>query len=84
MKRAKLGDFRFHDLRHTFASKLVMAGTDLLTVKELLGHKTITMTMRYSHLSQGHKRKAVKSIDGHNTVTEGNFTTLKKGVNSLV
>ncbi len=45
------------------ASHLVMAGIDLTTVKELLGHKDITMTLRYSHLAPGHKRKAVQVLD---------------------
>jgi site-specific recombinase XerD len=45
-----------------FASHLVMAGVDLTTVKELLGHKSITMTMRYTHLSQDHKVKAVEVL----------------------
>jgi integrase len=51
-----VSDFRFHDLRHTAASRMVMAGVDLYTVKEILGHKTLTMTQRYSHLSSEHQR----------------------------
>jgi integrase len=47
--KAGLQDFHFHDLRHTFATRLVQNGVDLYKVKELLGHKTITMTMRYAH-----------------------------------
>lgn len=61
---AGIEDFRFHDLRHTFASHLVMKGVDLMTVKELLGHKTMTMTLRYSHLSDEHKMNAVTKLDG--------------------
>ncbi len=59
VKRAEIEDFTFHDLRHTFASRLVMGGVDLPTVKELMGHKDITMTLRYAHLSDDHKQKAV-------------------------
>jgi integrase len=52
-----------HVLRHTFASRLVMAGVDLRTVQELMGHKSITMTMRYTHLSPDHKRAAIETLE---------------------
>lgn len=63
LDRAKITDFHFHDLCHTFASQLVMAGVDLVAVKELLGHKDIKMTLRYAHLAPAHKRKAVNVLD---------------------
>ncbi len=63
VRRAWIEDFRFHDLRHTLASYLVMAGVDLRTVAQLLGHKTLQMTMRYSHLSQAHLERAVNTLD---------------------
>ena len=62
-KRANIRDFRFHDLRHTFASQLIMAGTDITAIRELLGHKTLTMTLRYAHLAPSHKVKAVYMLD---------------------
>jgi site-specific recombinase XerD len=63
LRRAKITDFKFHDLRHTFASHLVMSGIDLTTIKELLGHKDIKMTLRYAHLAPAHKVKAVDILD---------------------
>jgi site-specific recombinase XerD len=62
---AKIKDFHFHfhDLRHTFASQLVMAGMDITTAKELLGHKDIKMTLRYAHLAPSHKVKALEVLD---------------------
>lgn len=62
IKDAKIQDFRWHDLRHTFASRLVMAGVDLRTVQDLMGHKTITMTLKYSHLSKEHQIDAVQRL----------------------
>ena len=64
VRRAKIEDCRFHDLRHTFASHLIMRGATLKEVQELLGHTTMTMTLRYAHLSQEHKRKAVDRLNG--------------------
>lgn len=53
----------FHTLRHTFASWLALQGESLLTIKELLGHKSMAMTERYSHLTPDHKRLAVKNLE---------------------
>ena len=64
LTKAGIEDFRFHDLRHTFASQILMRGSSLKDVQELLGHKDIKMTMRYAHLTQEHKRNAVNLLNG--------------------
>ncbi|HUV58948.1 MAG TPA: site-specific integrase [Desulfatiglandales bacterium] len=64
LRRAGIEDFRFHDLRHTFASHFIMRGGSLKELQEILGHKNITMTMRYAHLSQETKKKAVNLLNG--------------------
>lgn len=83
LKRAGITDFRFHDIRHTAASHLVMNGVDLKTVQEILGHRTFRMTERYAHLSSQHKARSIKVLDslfqkpdGHHMDTTTNTLTL--------
>jgi site-specific recombinase XerD len=68
LKEAGIEDFHFHDLRHTFCSNLLMAGGDLKGVKEMIGHADISMTDRYSHLSNIHKRNLQKKLSKHYSV----------------
>ena len=69
-ENAGLADFRFHDLRHTFATRLVQNGVDLYRVQLLLGHKTHIMTQRYAHHYPESLRGAVKVLEnlGHDTI----------------
>ena len=60
LEAADINDFRFHDLRHSCASYLAMDGATLLEIADVLGHKTLAMVKRYSHLSSDHKRKVVE------------------------
>lgn len=79
LKKAGIRDFVFHDLRHSFASQLVMAGVDITTVSRLLGHKTLTMTLRYAHLAPSHLLKAVEILDkkqGNSDSNSYNFLTV--------
>ena len=63
VKRAGLVDFRFHDLRHTFASYLAMNGATLAEIAEALGHKTLDMVKRYAHLSEAHTAGVVARMN---------------------
>ena len=62
VKIAQINDCRFHDLRHTFASRLAMEGVDLLTIKELGGWKTLSMVQRYAHPSPSHRKHAIERL----------------------
>jgi integrase len=64
VRRAKIVNFRFHDLRHTFASRLIRKGVPIKAVQELLGHGSIVVTMRYAHLAPGDLREAVDLLGG--------------------
>jgi integrase len=63
LKRADIKDFRFHDLRHSAASYLAMNGASLAEIAEILGHKTLSMVKRYSHLSEAHTSKVVAKMN---------------------
>ena len=62
LEEAKIQEYTWHCNRHTFASRLVMAGVDLRTVAELLGHRTLQMVMRYAHLAPEHQASAVDRL----------------------
>lgn len=62
MKRAELADFKFHDLRHTAASYLAMNGAGIREIADVLGHKTLAMVQRYSHLTEDHKSSIVERM----------------------
>ena len=63
LKRAQISGFRRHDLRHHFASRLVQRGVPLNTVRDLLGHRTVQMSLRYAHLAPDQRREAVAKLN---------------------
>jgi integrase len=68
VRKAGIKDFRWHDCRHTFASRLRQSGTPLGNIAELLGHKTLAMSRRYAHLSIANLHEAVSRIATSTTV----------------
>lgn len=82
LKKAGIDDFRFHDLRHTFGSHLVMQGVDLRTVQQVMGHREIRTTMRYSHLSPEYVQEAMERLDFLWTLF-GHQNKIKKKTNHI-
>ena len=83
-RRAGVKGLRLHDLRHTFATRLIRRGVDIITVQSLLGHSSVTTTQRYTHTGEAEKREAVRRLEprasesaadlarhGHTAETEG-------------
>ncbi|MGE5444603.1 MAG: tyrosine-type recombinase/integrase [Ignavibacteriales bacterium] len=66
-KKAGIKDVSFHTLRHTFATRLVLEGVDIDSVRKLMGHSSITMTMRYSHPTPEALKSAVETLDSLNS-----------------
>lgn len=64
LKKIGIEDFRFHDLRHTFASHYIMNGGDLLSLKEILGHSSLKMVEKYSHLAAAYKHRQISNLNG--------------------
>jgi integrase len=63
-KKAKVGPYRFHDLRHTFNTNMVKAGVDRAVIMRLTGHKTLAMFLRYSHLDREQSEAAMEKLGG--------------------
>jgi integrase len=80
LERARITDFRVHDLRHSFASHLLMAGSDLATVNRLMGHAGLAMRMRYAHLSQRHEADAVAKLDSKLAETGTHLRTKERNL----
>lgn len=71
LKAAGISDFRFHDFRHTFATRLGQSGARLLEIQTLLGHKSPTMTQRYAHVVEAYRRRAVERMAETRGATPG-------------
>jgi integrase len=80
-ERAKIEDFRFHDLRHTFATRLAQAGVDIYKIAKLLGHKDIRMTQRYAHHYPESLRDGVEVLDRKKIITNLSHSKKKELAN---
>jgi excisionase family DNA binding protein len=78
-KRAAIDGLRFHDLRHTFATRLIESGTDLITVRDLLGHHSVKVTQRYTHSNQDLKKAAVELLAKRSLRKAENHEDLSRG-----
>jgi site-specific recombinase XerD len=65
LKIAGIDDFHYHDLRHTFCSNLILSGSDLKEVKDMIGHRDLSTTDRYSHLTAVHKKQNQERLAKH-------------------
>jgi integrase len=77
-EKAKLENFRFHDLRHTFATRMANAGVDIFTLAELLGHSDIRITKRYAHGTEENKRLAVEKLVRNSSLRDKSVTNEKE------
>ena len=82
-KEAEFEDLTFHDLRHTFASRLREAGVDAITRRDLLGHSTVEMSDDYTHSSAESRLRAVESIADYRKQDYSNFTTNGDSTSSM-
>ena len=80
LKMATIQDFHFHDLRHTFATRLVQAGVDLYKVQKLLGHRSPVMTQRYAHHCSESLREGVNVLDREGAITNPSHPDQEPGV----
>lgn len=80
LKTAKIHDFHFHDLRHTFATRLIQAGVDLYKVQKLLGHRSPVMTQRYAHHCSESLRDGVNVLDRERSITNLSHPDQEPGV----
>lgn len=75
VRRAGIENFRWHDLRHTFGSRLAQAGVPILAIRELMGHSRISVTMGYAHMAESNLRDAVATLDGYGEPSRGEEVT---------